>query len=84
MSSYEPPTLHQCCCGTEALHVWRDDDGTVYVSSWAPKNQREGWRRRLQHIWRIITTGEPWDDEIVLTKEEAFEVARRITGGVYE
>lgn len=75
------PTLHQCSCGSEALHVWRDDDtGLVYLSTWAPKRYAKGWTRRLRHIWRIVTTGEPWDDEIVLTPEEAREVARRMTG----
>lgn len=29
----------------------------------------------MKHIWDILTTGEPWHDEIVLQKEEAARVA---------
>jgi len=63
----------RCECFAEMIHVCRDrDDGEVYMSVYVPRGRGKlAWKYRLQHIWRILTKGYPWQDEIILGKAEA-------------
>lgn len=66
-----------CACHGEGMHIdyWNDDQ-SFYVSLWVDRDwRRVGWVQRLRHIWRILTVGEPWHDEIVLNREEAARLA---------
>lgn len=45
-----------------------DDPAFVSVSLWDMWSQKPSWRHRLRHIWRILTKGEPYKDEITLCR----------------
>lgn len=73
-----------CDCHTHAVRVSRQDDGTVYVATWRlfykGSDYRGGWRQRLRLAWKVLRTGEPWDDELVLTQTNAWDMARALVG----
>lgn len=69
-----------CSCFGEGLRlVYWDDDKDFYVSMWKDRGDgRTCWRQRFRHIWRILTKGEPWEDEIILSMDEAKKMAQFI------
>ncbi len=74
---YEDETYIQCMCFGEILHVSRDrDSGDIYFAAYAPRMcGKIPWKHRLQHIWRIMTVGYPWQDDIIMRKEDAVQFA---------
>ncbi len=38
-----------------------------------------GWRERLRHIWRVLTVGYPYSDDIVLSREDAERLGSFLT-----
>lgn len=71
--------LHITCdCHTHELHVERDIDPPPenwYVSFWLRGYGREtDWTWRLRCIWRIIKTGRPYGDEVVLSRPQMQEL----------
>jgi hypothetical protein len=42
-------------------------------------NRPFGWRERIRWAWRIISTGMPWADMIIISDEKAKKVAQFIT-----
>ena len=73
----------RCQCHVEALHLWRDDDGGVDVSmwKWKPYDGPTPWRQRLRHVWRILRRGEPFEDQVSLSPEDARRVGAWLLGG---
>jgi hypothetical protein len=58
----------QCNCGSEVLLLERGDDlAFLSVYSYYP---RLDWKSRLRTVWKIIRTGTPFTDQIVLGREE--------------
>ena len=56
-------------CVGEGLHVTFDDmDGDTYLAFWnyGCTDNKTAWKYRLQHIWRIIKYGTPYDDQVIL------------------
>lgn len=69
--------LVTCECHVEGIHLTRfKDDPDLYLSMWEARyyNGKPDWRTRLRHIWRIIRTGRPFDDELVLGPEATRQV----------
>lgn len=62
-----------CLCYGEGVRFsYWPDDKEMYLSLWKTRSYgKPCWRQRLRHIWKIIRDGEPWEDEVVLTVEEA-------------
>ena len=64
-----------CDCGSDAvlLSRWKDDEyREIYFSMWGYRAPRSpDWRDRLRHIWRIITVGYPYEDDVVLNPDSA-------------
>jgi hypothetical protein len=66
-----------CDCHSEGLlfsympDVWDgpDDPAFVSVSLWDQWSSKPNWRFRLRCIWRTITKGTPYKDEITLTRQ---------------
>ena len=57
----------ECC--TEALNVTYDEEDDVTMLafwSWGRGDNITLWKWRLYHIWHIIKTGTPYNDEIIL------------------
>jgi len=66
----------RCACFGEGLRLTYTEDGEFSVSMWKDRGyHKTEWRQRMRHIWRILTKGEPWDDEIVLHMDEARKLA---------
>lgn len=81
MKQEEPKQeYYQCECSTHAIHITKyPDDSVFYISIWERgKNNVTTWAHRLCHIWKIIKTGEPYGDEVVLSKKTATALARFI------
>jgi hypothetical protein len=74
-----PDLFSKCACFGEGMRLVYTGDGEFYVSMWKDRGSNKTcWRQRFRHIWRILTKGEPWDDEIVLHMDEAKRLAQFI------
>ena len=68
----------QCDCWGEGLLVTKfDDEEEMYFSYW-----RQGinpiklsWWMRLKLCWMVLTKGNVYDDQVVLNKEKAMDLA---------
>lgn len=71
----------RCDCYHHAMCVNVDkDDSQVYVSQWSYGRGNElDWREQLRYIWRIISKGKPYEDEIVLSFKEAHDLGKFLT-----
>jgi hypothetical protein len=62
-----------CSCGTEGLYLIKyNDEDDVYLSIWQMgynKNNKLSWYQRLRYVWKIISTGTPYNDQIVLDND---------------
>lgn len=62
--------LH-CQCGCSILHLEKDEDFGVEVCMILFKTMRcNSWHYRLRQIWKIIRTGEPYEDQFLLRKQD--------------
>jgi hypothetical protein len=62
--------LH-CQCGCSVLHLEKDEDFGVELCMILFKTMRcNSWHYRLRQIWKIIRTGEPYEDQFVLRKQD--------------
>ena len=74
----------KCHCSCHLLEVQRydynEEDEGFYVSMWKFQTWREKltWKERLRWCWNLITKGNLWADNIILTNEKAKEVANYI------
>ena len=68
----------KCDCHSEGMLVTKfDDEEETYFSYW-----RQGidpiklsWWMRLKLCWMVLTKGNVYDDQVVLNKEKAIELA---------
>jgi hypothetical protein len=70
----------ECRCGGEALRVSHDPDPEwdygIELAFWSVGQvRRPDWRYRLRHVWRILRTGTPYSDYIILNHEDADRLA---------
>lgn len=67
-------TMIFCDCGHEAIRL-EYDEKLVYFSFW-----KFGQRpySRLQMIWRILTKGSPYGDQLVLNSKGMYELETTI------
>lgn len=74
-----PTIMEKCTCGSEAIEVqyWKDDpDLEFYFSYWTEGfHHPMCWRERLRWCWRVLTTGNPWADRIILNSTQAKRIA---------
>ena len=63
------------CCG-EALEISYDEElDSIELSIWTyGHNNVMGWRERLRWCWRILRTGNPWGDHVILTHQKMQEI----------
>ena len=77
----------QCDCYGEGLLITKfDDEEEMYFSYW-----RQGidpiklsWWMRLKLCWMVLTKGNVYDDQVILNKEKAIELATWILLNVVE
>lgn len=64
-----------CDCGTHILKVELESEDAIfqaiYLAMFHYGHSTSKWRRRLRMCWRILTTGEPYSDQIVMNPNEA-------------
>lgn len=76
-----------CDCGTHAVQVSvfkpENHEESVYLSFWESGHAIGiSWRNRIRCIWHIIRTGTPWEDDVVLSREEATRLSTLLTKAV--
>lgn len=59
-----------CDCHGDGLLLGHmdDSDDFVYVALWSRNPGPTGWGHRLHHIWHILRHGDPYGDEVVLSR----------------
>jgi len=67
----DPSIYLPCACTTHVLGVVKDSEtNELYVSVFGDYNgEYMRWKDRLRLIWKIIKTGHPYEDQVVLTKD---------------
>jgi len=85
------PLLVKCECSSHMLELQRYDYGAMkdtdkvddgfYVSVWAYQGNINElpWKERIRWCWRLLTKGNLWADNIILTNQKAKEVSQYIT-----
>ena len=83
-NSFEKSYIVKCDCYGSALEierdVWDKDYRRFWFSIWKRGRDRGSlcWRERIRWCWNILTTGNPWADDIIVTDNEAREIAEFI------
>jgi hypothetical protein len=69
-----------CDCGNEVLRLsyWADE-GALYLSMYEQYKPATSVRDKLRWIWRIISRGTPFEDEICLDRAQVEEVIKFCT-----
>ena len=68
----------QCDCWGEGLLITKfDDEEEMYLSYWCQgiNPVKLSWKMRLKLCWMALTKGNVYDDQVVLSKEKAMELA---------
>lgn len=65
--------LFLCCeCNSEILVLSPEfEDKEIYCSIYKYRYLKPGLKHRLHHCWHILKTGSPYEDEIILSKNDA-------------
>lgn len=67
----------KCACHSESLEISYDKECSHFdVSIWyyGRGSKILSWPERFRWIWRILKTGDPWADQIILNKDETKEI----------
>jgi hypothetical protein len=79
------PLFTKCECSSHILEVRRYDycdegDKGFYFTHWnyGRVNHPMGWKERIRWCWRILHTGDPWADSIVVSDENAIKISEYI------
>jgi hypothetical protein len=71
----------KCDCHSEFIRLDYDSDFEHFdLSIWALQaSSKPGWRTKLRWIWRILTKGSPYGDQVIIDKDKAKELADYLT-----
>ncbi len=74
------PIYLKCQCYGSMLECQYDEEfKDCNITIWQRgRNGVLSWQNRIRWIWEIIKTGNPWGDDIMLTKEDALKLANYI------
>jgi len=66
-----------CECYGDAIQTMKfDDEDLIYFSIWYQGPHRKvGWKHKLKYIWRILTNGSPYGDQVILSKQKSKQLA---------
>ena len=72
----DKPAALFCTCNSEAIVVTPLGDGEVslVMFDWRGGGSST-WAYRLRHIWRILTVGHPYMDDVILSADDAQKLA---------
>lgn len=68
------PIYIECSCGTEVLRVQYDEELDTYDISMFSLHKDYSWKHKIQQIWHILKTGEPYSDQMVVSRKELAEL----------
>lgn len=75
-----PSLLIKCDCHTEALEISCDKRYKVFdICLWNQGHPSWGWGYRLKHIWKILRSGQPYGDCVILSEHKAKQLTKFIT-----
>lgn len=60
-----------CACYSEKLHLeWDEEFKQLNISIWEPYGtERFSFLQRLRHCWKILKTGIPYGDQIIMEEK---------------
>lgn len=67
----------ECCCSSLELEYDNElDPNTISCTLWVRHNAGRPltWMERFRWIWRLLITGNPWSDHVLLNKKSARKV----------
>ena len=75
--------IYRCECHTEGWS-FSIEDGEVYLTGWQmkPGSGSLSVRNKLRWCWRIIRTGKPFNDHVILSTETAGEFVKDLSEGL--
>lgn len=67
----------KCSCHSEGFYINYEEEGLYYVSffSLGYRSGELSFWNKLRWVWHILSKGKPFDDQVVLNKEEAKKIA---------
>ena len=74
----EREKFFKCSCHGEGMFVTLfDDEENFYFSYWGQglRPRSMSWWQRMRLCWKILRDGEAYEDEIILEKDKAGELA---------
>lgn len=78
--------FYECDCFTEALVVSPiPEDESVAFAVWDRANSKKpplGWR--IRKAWRVLTKGEMYKDQVILTKDKVRALRRQLNSFLFE
>jgi hypothetical protein len=79
MDTDEEPLFADCCCGSEMFEIRRSMEN-FDLSIWnrGMSSRPLCWKERLRWCWRILRTGDPWADSIIVSDENAMKISNYI------
>lgn len=83
--SEQEGTVFFCRCHTHILRVEQDDalPNDFYLSMYESSGYGPmSWKERIRHVWRVLRTGYPFNDCLILSNKDGKDFARTLLGGV--
>lgn len=76
----------RCDCGSHGLTIVKDDEFEdplsyqIEISLWnmGKFGPRLGFYEKIRWCWAILFGGGPWNDSVILTKEQAVELGEHL------
>jgi len=62
-----------CSCGAEGIYIVKyKDEGETYLSMFSRgiNPVKTSFSQKLRYIWKLIKTGSPYEDEMVLSQKD--------------
>jgi len=65
-----------CACYGEGLILRKDEDDflEVYFYTIGCEGKKLGFKDKLRYIWRVITIGKPFGDQVMLDEQRMIEL----------
>jgi len=68
-----------CDCSTHSLQIDRINEWKCFeISVWhlGHCSRPLTWKERIRWIWRILTTGNPWADSVILKDSDMLKISK--------
>lgn len=66
-----------CTCGCSIVQLMKDKD-SVYLAIYEYRRNSNSWWERLKYIWQYLRKGNKYDDQVVMTLQDAEKLAKFI------